>query len=101
MLEGIRVNHFEEDSFVSRQPLTEDMITFAVVHGLRRNPFTRHQPATLREIGSGYRVIGIGGEPNLRIHGLPEKREWRFGINSQRGCARDAFPRSSVRPCSK
>src|SRR4051812_37162405 len=33
MLERIRVDHFEEDPFVARQPLTEDTIAFAVVHG--------------------------------------------------------------------
>ena len=33
MLERIRVDHFEEDPFVARQPLAEDAIPLAVVHG--------------------------------------------------------------------
>jgi hypothetical protein len=30
MLEGVRVDHFEEDSLVARQPLVEDAIPLAV-----------------------------------------------------------------------
>ena len=33
MLERIRVDHFEEDPFVARQPLAEDAIPLGVVHG--------------------------------------------------------------------
>jgi hypothetical protein len=40
MLERIRVDHFEEDPFVARQPLAEDAISIAGVHG-----FTFFDPA--------------------------------------------------------
>jgi hypothetical protein len=32
MLERVRVNHFEKDPFVARQPLVKDPIALTVVH---------------------------------------------------------------------
>jgi hypothetical protein len=34
VLEGIRVDHFEQDPFVARQPVAEDALPLAVVHAL-------------------------------------------------------------------
>ena len=46
MLERVRVNHFEEDPFVAREPLVEDAIPFGFVHGVTVPDATRREAGT-------------------------------------------------------
>ncbi|MNC95238.1 hypothetical protein D3C83_123090 [compost metagenome] len=58
------MDHFEQDPFVARQPLAEDAITFAVVHGFTfpgARPVATDGRLGASARGSSWDFAGISG----------------------------------------
>jgi hypothetical protein len=89
MLERICVDHFEEDHFVARQPLAEDSIPFAVVHG-----FTF---LDLRRVATDYRLRASTHVGSCHFDSVSSAaRVFSYTQGRGTGCNRQNHPNSQA-----